>query len=336
MLRHGPVQSTLDFDSIGKRAGFLDATHSDVDHAFSAIQVPVGVIKGGDGPTLLLSAGSHGDEYEGQVILHRLMQELDPNDVAGRIIMLPALNTPAVKARMRVSPIDQGNMNRSFAGKVNPGPTSAIAAFVSTHLIPCADVIVDFHSGGTATQYVDCGFTCLGPNSELNTANLDLAEVFGAPFTMLCDIDGTGGDFDTAAHQSDTPFLACELGGLGRFSPDAFQIGWDGLQRVMAHLGIVENDIDRPETCFIDIAEGADYITANHYGLAEFHVQLGDNVRRGDPLVTIFDIHNFGAGPTMVTATQEGMVAIVRRNPVVEPGDYLCQIVTKTTRSNSV
>ena len=88
----GPVHTDFDFDSPGTRNGFIDVVYSDNAHAFSAIRVPVGVICGGAGPTILLTAGSHGDEYEGQVILHRLMQAFSEQDVQGRIIMLPALN----------------------------------------------------------------------------------------------------------------------------------------------------------------------------------------------------------------------------------------------------
>lgn len=332
MLHHGGVHSNLDFDSLGKRAGFLDVTHSDDRHAFSAIKVPAGVIHGGNGATLLLTAGSHGDEYEGQIILRKLMQELQPDAVNGRIIILPAFNMPAVMARSRISPIDQGNMNRSFPGDVGQGPTDEVAAFVTTQLIPQADVIVDFHSGGTATQYVDCGFTCRGPNAELNRRNWELANVFGAPFTMLCDIDGTGGDFDTTAHNLNTAFLACELGGLGRFSQSSFQFGWAGLHQVMGHLGIIEKRPPAPATRFIAVNDSATHITSTNYGLAEFHVLLGDNVRKGDPVVTLYDMHNLQFEPIMMPATQNGVIAVVRRNPLVEPGDHLCLIAPEISQ----
>lgn len=332
MLQHGPVQSNFDFDGIGKRAGFLDLAHSDNAHAFSAIRVPVGVIRGGAGPTLLLAAGNHGDEYEGQVILHKLMQELSPDTINGRVIILPALNTPAVLTRTRVSPLDHGNMNRSFPGDPGQGPTGAIAAFVTAHLIPQADVIVDFHSGGTATQYVDCGFTCRGPNTELNSANLKLADVFAAPFTMLCDIDGTGGDFDTTAHKMNTSFLSCELGGLGCFSQASFQIGWQGVHRVMGHLGIIKEGNPTPQTRFIDINGGSAHITSAAHGLTEFHVSLGNVVRKGDPIAALYDIHNFGQSPAKFSAPQDGVIAVVRRNPLVEPGDHLCLIAPEIPR----
>ena len=181
MLTFGPVRSSFDFDSRGKRSGTIALEHSDNRLAFSSVCVPVGVICGAPGPTVLLTAGNHGDEYEGQVILQHLMQAFSPEDLTGRLIMLPALNTPAVLDRSRVSPLDKGNMNRSFPGSANAGPTGAMAGFVDKHLIARADVILDFHSGGSATQYVDCGFLCVGPDAALNRANLGTGTGFRRP-----------------------------------------------------------------------------------------------------------------------------------------------------------
>jgi predicted deacylase len=96
----GAITTDFDFDTPGKRSGFIDLTYSDNDNAFSVIRLPVGVIKNGHGPTILLTAGSHGDEYEGQVILHRLMQTVATNDIQGRIILLPALNMPRSKVKI--------------------------------------------------------------------------------------------------------------------------------------------------------------------------------------------------------------------------------------------
>ena len=326
MLTFGTARSTFDFDSPGKRSGMIEMEHSDNSLAFSSVSVPVGVINGAPGPTLLLSAGNHGDEYEGQIILHHLMQAFDPEDLNGRLIMLPALNAPAVANRSRVSPLDKGNMNRSFPGNPKAGPTGVIAGFVDQHLIPIADAILDFHSGGTATQYVDCGFLCIGPDPALNRANLELAKVFGAPYTMVCPIDGNGGDFDTAAHLQNTRFLACELGGLGKFSMPSFQTGLNATLRVLAHLGIIAEAGTAPATRFVEIGQSSTHATVSYHGLARMHARLGDEIKNGAHLATLFDIHNFGRIQQELYADRDGVVVICRRNPLVQPGDHLCLI----------
>ena len=46
------------------------------------------------GRTALVMAGNHGDEYPGQVAILKLMRELKPEQVRGRLILIPALNMP--------------------------------------------------------------------------------------------------------------------------------------------------------------------------------------------------------------------------------------------------
>ncbi|MFC3219430.1 succinylglutamate desuccinylase/aspartoacylase family protein [Tianweitania populi] len=88
--------------------------------------------------------------------LARLGREIDPKDVSGRIIILPSLNLPAVAAGRRVSPLDDGNMNRSFPGDPKGGSTAMIAHYVSSVLLRLADVVVDLHAGGRSSYYLPC------------------------------------------------------------------------------------------------------------------------------------------------------------------------------------
>lgn len=82
--------------------------------AYGTLGIPLIVIKNGKGPTAFLMAGSHGDEYEGQVTLCRMTCEIDTNNIRHRIRIRPIANMPAAMAGDRVSPIDHSNLNRSF------------------------------------------------------------------------------------------------------------------------------------------------------------------------------------------------------------------------------
>lgn len=94
----------LDLDRPGKCFGVLELTHSDNALAFGIIPVPIVVIASGHGPTVLLAAGTHGDEYEGQAILRRLAAEIEPNQVSGRLIICPP-STFRPFSTMRGSPL---------------------------------------------------------------------------------------------------------------------------------------------------------------------------------------------------------------------------------------
>src|SRR4051794_192821 len=103
------IWTEINYDKNGKQVGVLHLPYSVTRSGYGMIDIPIAVIKKGEGPSVLLMAGNHGDEYEGQVTLSRLIHELEDSDVSGRVIVMPAVNLPAAMAGVRVSPLDAGN-----------------------------------------------------------------------------------------------------------------------------------------------------------------------------------------------------------------------------------
>ena len=121
------IWTEIDFERGGKHVGVLHLPYSVTRSGYGMIDIPIAVIKNGDGPSVLLMAGNHGDEYEGQVTLARLIHDLDAADISGRVIILPAANLPAAMDGARISPLDSGNLNRAFPGEADGTPTWQIA-----------------------------------------------------------------------------------------------------------------------------------------------------------------------------------------------------------------
>ena len=90
------IRANIDFDANGKRSGYLYGPISTNESAYGLLQIPIWVAKNGSGPTILMTGAVHGDEYEGPIVLHRLARELDPSRINGRLIIIPALNLPAL------------------------------------------------------------------------------------------------------------------------------------------------------------------------------------------------------------------------------------------------
>ncbi|WP_113911514.1 succinylglutamate desuccinylase/aspartoacylase family protein [Roseovarius dicentrarchi] len=332
-LNFGTVSSGLDLETTGKRGGNFGLAHSDNRFAFSTIQSPLGVIRGGDGPTALVCAGNHGDEYEGQIIVRRLFEMLEPDDLAGRLILAPALNMPAVQAISRTSPLDGGNLNRSFPGQAYGGPTREIAGFVATQLMPLADVAVDLHSGGSGSDYLDCAYLCLSNDPARNAQTRDLATVMGLANTMVVPPSDTPGDFDGSAHAAGCAMISCELGGEGKVSLRALEAGWHGVLRILAHSGVLNAAAAQrlgadtpPKTRFLDLGAEADTITAQSHGLIEPMVQIGAPITAGQPVARLRNLHDLAAAPDTLFAAKDGILAILRAGAIVAPGDHFCVI----------
>jgi uncharacterized protein len=59
------IRCDLDFERAGRQAGYLRAPLSRNTSGWGTVEIPITVVKNGSGPTVLLTGGVHGDEYEG-------------------------------------------------------------------------------------------------------------------------------------------------------------------------------------------------------------------------------------------------------------------------------
>jgi predicted deacylase len=126
------IHTSIDLVREGKQQGFLQVPYSHNLGGWANVMVPMTVIARGKGPTVLCLGGNHGDEYQGQVAIMRLAREVAPEQVSGRLILVPSLNMPAAKAATRLSPLDGMNMNRAFPGHPEGTVTSQIAHYLTT------------------------------------------------------------------------------------------------------------------------------------------------------------------------------------------------------------
>jgi predicted deacylase len=133
-----------------------------------------------DGPTLLVIAGVHGDEYEGVEAIPLIFQSVRPEALRGRLLMVPVCNAPAYESATRSSPLDGLNLARVFPGDANGSITQRIAHWVTEKLMRGADLLIDLHSGGVTYDIP----TLAGyhrSEDDLGRRSLAAARAFGAP-----------------------------------------------------------------------------------------------------------------------------------------------------------
>jgi predicted deacylase len=276
----------VDFDADGKQAGHVRLFHSVHSSAYGFIPIPIVVIRNGSGPTALFVSGNHGDEYEGQVALANLAKSLDPATIRGRVIILPMANFPAAMAGRRTSPIDEGNLNRTFPGHPDGTVTQQIAFFIEHVLIPKADVVCDLHSGGSSLMYLPCALIKRTADADRHARQSALLTAFAAPLAYMSGGgNGTGTDSTLmgAAERAGKLALGTELGGSGQVTPAALRIVERGLRNVLVHMGILapELRIAGEATRILEVG-GPDYfVYAPESGVFEPAVELGDMVQAG-------------------------------------------------------
>src|SRR5439155_1364759 len=119
-----PVECTIRFAAPGRQLGRLEIPKSTNRGGWAHQFIPMACVARGEGPTALVLGGNHGDEYEGQVAGLKLLRELRPEQVRGRVIVIPCLSPEASRAGTRLWP-NGVNFNRSFPGRVD-GPANEL------------------------------------------------------------------------------------------------------------------------------------------------------------------------------------------------------------------
>jgi N-alpha-acetyl-L-2,4-diaminobutyrate deacetylase len=329
-MKPNPIVPTVDFEKDGVQHGFLRLPWSRDESAWGNLMIPIAVIRNGDGPTALLTGANHGDEYEGPIALADLALTLSSDQVHGRIIIVPFMNYPAFRSARRLSPIDGKNLNRIFPGQPDGTATEKIADFFERTLLPLADLVLDFHSGGRSLDFVPFAACHMLPDKAQEARCIAARDAFGAPYSMIMrEIDAVG-MYDTAAEAMGKTFVTTELGGGGSATAQTIAIAKRGVRNVLKYAGILSGDLERHRSVELEMPNADCFTFSQSDGLVEPAIDLGALVRKGDVLARIHPIDRLGIEPQAYRATIDG-IFIARHLPgLVGIGDCLAVVaVTK-------
>lgn len=281
--------------------------------------LPVAVINGrSSGPVIWLSAAIHGDELNGIQIIRRVLKDLDAKSVRGAVIAVPLVNPLGFIIGSRYLP-DRRDLNRSFPGSRRGSSASRLADMFMTQIVSHCSVGIDLH---TATNH-----RINVPQIRADTDDpktLKLARAFAAPFTIHARL--RDGSLRQAATEADKTVLLYEAGQAHRFDDDCIDAGYIGVMRVLRAMKMI--DVRLPRATPTRVVRRTRWMRARRGGIVELAVDLGDVVETGEPVAYISDA--FGSRPTQVKATQTGWVIAKTLRPLVNPGDALVHIASRT------
>jgi N-alpha-acetyl-L-2,4-diaminobutyrate deacetylase len=316
------VTCTIDLDAPGKQVGRLQYPKINDTAGWGYSFVPIATIANGEGPTVLVSGGNHGNEYEGQIAALRLVNEIEPEQVRGRIIVVPIISKDASQANTRVWP-SGANFNRSFPGRPDGPPNEQLADYFTRVLFPAADVVIDMHSGGNAMWFVPCSHMHVVDDPAQRKAMLEGMLAWNSDFHYLyVDVNGNG-LLPVEAEQQGKIVITTELGGGGRVPAPIHQLSWSGLTNVLRHVGVLEGEVVKRETpaVILDGRDPTNYVIAEESGLWEGLLEPGAEVKAGDPVGRLWFPDRLDRAPELLRAPLDGVVAVVRAIPVTEAGD---------------
>jgi predicted deacylase len=287
-------------------------------HTMTKLKIPIIVERSTiEGPTVLLTAGIHGDEINGVEIVRQIITQRINVPKTGTIICIPVINIFGFVNQTREFP-DGRDLNRVFPGSKTGSLASRFAHFLLKKIIPHIDYAIDFHAGG-ASRFNVPQIRIVPENPDL----YELANVFQAPFVLYSK--NISGSFRNSCDKLGVKMLLFEGGKSINLNSAITNHGVQGTKRVLHHLGMLNEseEIVVPEKKSIHL-EKSTWVRANYSGLFHRLIAAGDYVEKGKILATISD--PYGKIEYNVKAPNSGYIINVNDAPIVYEGDAIYHI----------
>ncbi len=290
-------------------------------HTRNTLDVPIIIERSKKpGPTVLITAGIHGDEINGVEIVRQLIAKGINKPKTGTIICVPVINVFGFLNMDRLFP-DGRDLNRVFPGNSNGSLASRVAHFVMKELVPHVDFVIDFHTGG-ADRFNAAQIRIEDDNPKL----AELAHVFGAPFIYYSQ--NLNKSFRNACDKVGVPMLLFEGGKSFNIHSTITNTGVNGAKRVLHHLGMLlsKYKVSQPKTSAVVIEESK-WLRAKFSGMFKATVSINAYVEKGGVLGNITD--PYGSFNYFVKSPYNGYVFNVNQSPIIYQGDAIFHISTK-------
>lgn len=296
-------------------------------------KLPIISMKNMSGPVVLLIGANHGDETEGFISLFKLIKNLKLKDIKGHLIIIPALNLPALNNGSRVSLFDKIDMNRSFYKNNNNSLTFKISNFLKESIIPNVEIILDIHSGGKNRKFLEMAKYYQYENKFLMKKSKEIAMAFGAPICLKHYEKNPHGMLDVLAVKSKKIYVSAELGGGGLASKKSISIADNGINNVLKFLKIIKYDlkyiskIKRKKSKLMYFNDlNKNFIFSKTDGIFEINVNIDSKITKDDLIGTIHFPDKPKKEPKRIISKLSGVVIGITNKSFVKKGDLLVLI----------
>ena len=272
------------------------------------------------GPHLLITGGVHGDEFEPMAAIRQLMLEIRPEELRGRVTLVPVVNEPAFALGQRTA--DDGlDLARTCPGRPDGSVTEQIA-FALSALIHTADLYIDLHTGGTRLMVWPLTGYVLHRDERTLNQQRRMARAFGLPLIWGTDPSLPGRSL-SVARDANVPAIYAEYLGGGRLDPEGIAAYVTGCLNVMREFELLPKlAVESPQRqlwIVEDDRPGSGHMQVNHpspcAGFFQPQVELGQPVQEGAVIGTVSD--PLGQHVAQFRARYTGTVIVLHTFPRV-------------------
>jgi len=278
------------------------------------LEIPVATITGSKpGPTFAVTAGMHGGEYPGVLAAQKLIQTVKPENLSGRLIVVPVISTQAFMLRnMQLSPIDQREAHYLIPGNAN-GSYTEFLLDVLFSIIKDANYLIDMHAGEIAQALVPWVPVPMVGTEKVQQDSKAIAEGFRVPYLELRPNRERIPPYVAFLAEKGIANVWSEVGKNGLAPPGDVAIQYDGAIAALQTFGMLPGRPARPPHKWI--GQQRVTVTAQQSGVWYPAVKEGDIVENGQFLGELKDY--FGKTTERYTAPFRGIVLYYWSSPAI-------------------
>lgn len=306
---------SIDLEVEGFQVGAFSvicATESQPDRVH---QIPLCIFKQNTGPVVCLISGVQRGDVSGTTVLQNLVQNIDIKNIQGTLIVCASFTSASTQNRW--SRDERNAIKHSF----------------TQNLLDAADVIIDIGSGSGNTM--NSPHVSIWPSED--EASNDIAEslmfAMGAPDSVRRFDEPLPHSFADYAKASNTTYLRVELGHFNTTDKSSRLMGIAQCQNALLHTGILsDGHFQLNSTRILETGKAEYKIQTPTSGLIHWHVELGGNVHRGNPIAHIFDPYNPFAEPICIDAKMNGVLLTKFSGAYCTPDNLLAVVADEVPR----
>ncbi len=299
----------------------------------AATAIPVAVFQGSrPGPVLALVSGSHGTEYASIIALEKVIQTLDPAQLAGTVIILPLVNIPSFEQKVpHLNPVDGKSMNRFYPGKQDGTQTERVSYVITKQVVERCDYLVDYHGGDLDENLRPYAYWPKSGNARQDAITRDMVLAFGLDHVIVWNDrpkDPNASRYlDNTANTRGKPAIAVEAGYSGTVQTDDVAMLANGTFSLMRYLKMLPGApamVEHP-VWFSKV----DTVASDQTGIFYPLVQRGTYVEPGMKIGYVTDY--LGKTIYEAHAPVAGVVLYICGVPSMKKGDTVANIGEITT-----
>jgi predicted deacylase len=290
--------------------------------------IPVAVIRGPKpGATLALVAGAHGTEYASIIALERLIQELNPAEISGTVIIVPLVNIASFEQKVpHVNPVDGKSMNRFYPGNPNGTQTERASWAMTKQVVEKSDYLIDLHGGDLDESLRPYSYWAPTGNAQQDAVSRAMVLAFGLD-TIILSTDrprdpNAARYLETNASLREKPSLTAEAGHAGTVEPEDVTALMNGCLNVMRYLKMLPGNV--PPVQNPVWIERIASVTSETSGVFYPTVKRGWYVQQGMKIGYVTDL--FGKTVWEARAPSSGVVLYVCAVPSMKKGETVANI----------